>query len=465
MNYTRRSVLATGSGALASATLAGCLSDPPEDDSNADEGYAAFFALWDWAEQIAGDELDFENPVDVGEMGHGWEPPSQLPADVAQSGTFIYLDTPEFSWAQELASELERDHDDVALIDAMEGLEPHLLAMDEEDGDEDREPTASEEFDPTQVSVAEFDVYDARTGERVMYWHDGHWHGGVPDVELDGSVTVEPVFEDDEGRILPLGDEEAFHVDAVVADGAQDGIVDIVSGGDSVRFDGISTGRTRMYYRLLADDDVLWDTSNDLASVQVVEELEETEAPEFYDPHVWVDPVLAQQMVETIAEELAEIDPDNEETFRENAEDYVERLAAVDQQFEELAAEAIRDVVIFAGHDSFGYLDARYGFEIHTPVGISADEVDTLGDISEMATLVDDHDIDTVLYDPFETPDPDEDVPDMVQVLLESTDVEQYEPLTPVEGTTPDWKDAGYGWIEQMEEINLPSLRKALGVE
>jgi len=37
------------------------------------------------------------------------------------------------------------------------------------------------------------------------------------------------------------------------------------------------------------------------------------------DPHVWLDPVLAQTEVSTIAEGLAEADPDNAEDYLENA--------------------------------------------------------------------------------------------------------------------------------------------------
>ena len=464
MEQSRRSFVLAGAGTAFGSLLGGCLEDPPGFGSNGDDGYAAFFALWDWAEEISGDVMDFENPVDVGEAGHGWEPPSRLPANVAQSAAFVYLDTPEFAWAQDLANELESDHDDVALIDAMAGLEPHLLEMSGDAG-ADREADSESAFDPSTLAVRDLDVYDTRSGERVMYWHEDHWHGGVPPIEYDSAVTVESVVVDERGQVVPLGADSAFELDAVVADGAQEGIVEIDATSGRITFEGVSEGRTRIYYRLLHDGSPIWDSSDDLAGVEVVAELETADRPSFYDPHVWVDPVLAQSMVETIAEGLADIDPDNEETYRANAETYIERMESVHEQFEALATEANRDVVIFVGHDSFGYIDARYDFDIHTPVGISADEVETSGDIAELVELVETHEIETVLYDPFETPNPDDDVPPGVEVIMESTDVSNYEPLTPVEGTTPTWQDAGYGWIEQMEEVNLPSLRLALGVE
>jgi len=34
--------------------------------------------------------------------------------------------------------------------------------------------------------------------------------------------------------------------------------------------------------------------------------------------------------------------------------------------------------------------------------------------------------------------------------------------LTPVSGTTDQWEENGWGWIEQMEQVNIASLDAAL---
>lgn len=464
MDLSRRSLLQSGAGGLALAAVAGCLDDPGAGDGSGDEsGYAAFFALWDWAEHVTDDAMAFENPVETGEMGHGWEPPADLQREIAGTNTFIYLDTAEFSWAQDIAADLE-DETDVTVIDGMAGLESELLPVNRETED-DREPASDHEFDVDSLSVTEFEVYDRQTGDEIAYWHGDHWHGNLPDVPVDGSAGVEAVIEDDEGRVLPIGEDEQFQLDATFPELADEDVVEIESHGDHVEFHGREVGTTRIVFELVGDGDVIWDTSEDNISISVVEELDESEAPDFYDPHVWVDPVLAQDIVETIATELGEVDPENADLYDQNATAYNERLAEVDQQFEELTANADRDVAVFAGHDSYQYIEDRYDFELRTPVGISPDEAESAGDISEMIDVVEEHDIDTILYDPFETPNPDEDIPQMVEVLLENTDADDYAPLSPVEATTEEWNEEGYGWIEQMEEINLPSLRQALGAE
>ncbi|THE63324.1 zinc ABC transporter substrate-binding protein [Salinadaptatus halalkaliphilus] len=459
MTLSRRSFLRSGAGGVGLATLAGCLSEP-DGGTTAEGGYAAFFALWDWTEEITGDRMAIENPVTTGEMGHGWEPPADLQREIADTEVFVYLDTPEFAWAQDIAADLETDTD-VALIDGMDRLQNELLPIDRAVED-DRVPADAEAFDSTDVTVDAFDLYDRQTGGEITYWHGDHWHGGLPDIPLDSSVAVEGVFEDDEGRVLPLGENEPFQIDARIPDLAEEGVVEIESEGDSVVFHGLEVDTTRVVFELVADGEVVWDTSNDNLSATVVEELDEDDAPEFYDPHVWADPVLAQTIVETIADGLAAVDPDNAAVYEDNAADYTERLTEVDQQLQDLAADASRDLAVFAGHDSFQYIEHRYDFELHTPVGISPDAAETEADIAETIEVVEEHDIDTILYDPFETPNPDEDVPQMVELLLENTDADDYVPITPAEGTMESWSEQGWGWIEQMEEVTIPSLRQAL---
>lgn len=337
MDLTRRAVLKAG-GASGVASLSGCLNSPFADGGGNGEGYAAFFALWDWAQAVSGSHVDFKNPVKAGQRGHGWSPQGDITRNIASTEIFVYIDNPDFSWAQDIASELSRDYEDVLVVDLFEAVRGRLLRLDEDPHDEQ----------------ARGDVVEAD--------------------DRDGSDK---------------------HV----------------------------------------------------------------------DPHAWVDPVLAQEMVDTIADALAEIDPENEATYRDNAAAYTDRQASVHRQFENLVDTADRNVAVLAAHDSFRYLEARYGFELRTPVGTSPDAAESFDDISGLIDTIEAHDIETVLYNPFATPDAGEDLPQIVELLFEHSDIENAEPLSPTDGTTAAWDENGWGWVEQMEEINLPALRMALGAD
>jgi len=469
MKLSRRAAIRGGAGALGLATLAGCLSEPGDDTDDAGSetgetdrsGYAAFFAIWDWSTEIVGEQL-FENPVDAGEMGHGWSPDGDLTRDVASTDVFVYLDSPEFAWAQDLAAQLEDEADgDVEIIDGMADFtEEQLLAFS--DG-AIPEPDNDHDFDPESLTVDGFDVIDPTSGEVAAYWHDGHWHGGVPEVPVDGSITLEAVFEADGDHVVPLGDDQDFQFDARLDDGAPEDHVEIESHGDSLELHGLEAGRTLIVFELRHGDEVLWDTSADTMNLDVSEDVDPAEVTEFHDPHVWVDPVLASDVVDTLTAGLADVWPEHADEFEENAEAYQSRLEEVDTAFEQAVDDGALDIAVFAGHDSFRYVENRYDFDLHSPVGVSPDESPSPDEIADTIELVNEEGIDTILYDPFEAPDGD--VPPLAETIVEDSDATETAPLTPAEGTMPEWSDNDWGWVEQMEEITLPSLRQALQAE
>lgn len=400
MGLTRRSVLA-GAGGL--AALAGCLSEPGGDDRDGGEGsdgrsgYAAFFPLWDWSEQVGGDAFGFENPVGVGEPGHGWSPDQGLTREAADTDVFVYLDGPEFAWAQDVAAQLEEDYDDVAVVDAMAGLESELLQWE---GGHDH-------------AHDETEGHDAENGT------DDHSHGDGNRSHREGTHAREDANH--------THDENHSH-----------------EHGDHSHDDGNHSHD---------DSNHSHDDGN---------HTEGGGASARHDPHVWVDPVLAREMVGTIAEGLGEVDPDNAETYEDNAAEYGERLAGVDEAFEELVASA-GEVAVLAGHDSFRYVEQRYGFELHTPVSASPEESPSASEIAGTIEVIEDEGIDTVLYDPFEAPEGE--VPPLAETIVENSPATETAPVTPGAGTTAEWDEEGWGWVEQMEEVTLPSLRQALGAE
>lgn len=441
---------------------AGCTQSPLSSENGSRSGHAAFFTLWDWAEEVSGETMSFSNPVPVGRVGHGFDPSGDLVREIANTATFVYLDSPEFGWAKDIAGQLRRDYSSIQVIDGLSGFTAdQLLAFESPEG---TEPDRDHDWDPASVDIEEIDVVDSNTGGVTASWHDAHWDGGVRDISVDGSLRLAVIAEDSAGRVLPIGEDAPFQVDARLGEDAPDEIIEISSADANLTLEGRETGRTSLVIQLVADGDVVWESEGEALSVEVVESLEEVDVDEFYDPHVWVDPILAKEIVETIADGLGEVVPDAAEQFEERASDYKTRLDEVDQQFREMMDEAERSVAVFAGHDAFRYLQHRYGFELHSPRGVTPDHQPSQSEIAETIELIEAEEIDTILYDPFETADPGKAVPPLAQTLVESHErVTDALPITPIEGTTEEWAEADWGWIEQMEQLNLPALRQALG--
>lgn len=407
MNGTRRSFLKLGAGTIVAASAAGCTdslgggaTDVEGEDGGDASATASFFTLYDFTRNVGGDAFDVENAVPTGQHGHGWEPQSDITADIVERDVFVHLGVEGFQrWADEVVAEVERNHEDVTLIPAAEGIELSEYDDGHGHGHEEEDDHGHEED-------------DGHHGDEDDHGHDhdeedehGHGHEEDDHHHNDG--------DDDHGH-----DEDHDH-----------GHDDHEHGHDDHEDHDDDHGH------------------------------EHDHGHGDYDPHFWVDPVRARQAVENVRDGLMEADDANAETYEENAAEYLAELEALDERFEEELADREHDVVVVAGHDSYGYLGERYGFEIHTPQGVSPDTEASPAEIAETVELVEEEGIEYVLYDHF---DGDTLARTIVEEAESATDVAM---LSPAESVTEEWEAEGLDYVGQMEGINLPSLRRALGAE
>jgi zinc transport system substrate-binding protein len=113
------------------------------------------------------------------------------------------------------------------------------------------------------------------------------------------------------------------------------------------------------------------------------------------DPHVWLDPVLMQQMTSSVADALAAVDPGNERAYRENAKTTVDALAALDTEWQEGTSDcAIRTMVV--SHEAFGYLADRYGFDQRGVSGLTPENEPSAAALAGLAQFVRDNGVTTV---------------------------------------------------------------------
>lgn len=116
------------------------------------------------------------------------------------------------------------------------------------------------------------------------------------------------------------------------------------------------------------------------------------------DPHVWLNPLNAIKMVESACETLMEIDEENEDVFRLNADSLIERLMALDSELM-ASAEPLAQKTICVSHAAFGYLTDRYGFTQLAINGLSPEEEPTSSGIALIIEAVSIYGISTVFYE------------------------------------------------------------------
>jgi zinc transport system substrate-binding protein len=77
------------------------------------------------------------------------------------------------------------------------------------------------------------------------------------------------------------------------------------------------------------------------------------------NPHIWLDPVLAQEICDKIAGALIQADPDHRAQYAANLKDYQAKLADLDREIRQHAQKwRLRDYVSF--HPAFSYFARRY---------------------------------------------------------------------------------------------------------
>lgn len=169
------------------------------------------------------------------------------------------------------------------------------------------------------------------------------------------------------------------------------------------------------------------------------------------DPHFWLDPTQLIPVADAVAEELAVIDPENEETYRERAAELTTRLADLDQSYTDGLAQCERNTVIVT-HEAFGYLAGRYGFEQAGISGLDPEAEPSPARIREIGEVAEREGVTTIFYEVL--------VSDRVARVIADDLGLEVDLLDPLEGQS----NADEDYIDVMEN-NLSALQNALGCQ
>lgn len=119
------------------------------------------------------------------------------------------------------------------------------------------------------------------------------------------------------------------------------------------------------------------------------EEADEEEGPE-YDEHVWLSLKNAETLCNAITDALEKIDPANKDAYATNAASYLEKLAALDGEYQTVVDNAARKTVLFGDRFPFRYLVDDYGLSYYAAfAGCSAETEASFETISFLAGKVD----------------------------------------------------------------------------
>lgn len=170
------------------------------------------------------------------------------------------------------------------------------------------------------------------------------------------------------------------------------------------------------------------------------------------DPHVWLDPVLAQKEVETIRDGLIEAKPENKEVYTKNAESYNKKLNELNDAFINATKNA-KNKKFVTQHTAFSYLAREYGLTQIAISGISPDEEPTPKELTRIEDMVKEEQIKTIYTESSASSK-------VAQTIVSATGVRLLE-LNPLESLTQKEMEDGDDYITVMYR-NLDNLKVSI---
>jgi len=174
--------------------------------------------------------------------------------------------------------------------------------------------------------------------------------------------------------------------------------------------------------------------------------------PALADPHFWLDPVLAQQEVQTIAHALSAADPSNRAFYEANAAAYQQKLQELDAAFRQKLSSCMQKDIV-TSHAAFGYMAKRYAFTMLPIAGLSPDEEPAPKRLAQIAEFARAHSVHYIFFETLVSP--------RLSQTVASEIGAQTITFNPLEGLTPEELQQGKNYLTVQRE-NLQNLSTAL---
>ncbi len=320
--------------------------------------YTTFYPLYQFTQGVAGDAADVRILIPANGDPHSFELGPKTIVDLTKADMLVYNGADFEPYIDEIMSSSDFDH--IVFVDSSEEItlmkgEAHDHSSHGSHGDEKHDDHAKEDghddhaeefYEEIAHVIEEFEAGDITQSqsieeiEDILREHegDGHAHeGAIEDIE-------HLIHEIEDGHIEGAeGLEEIHH---------------LVSGED------------------VHDDHA-----------------KEGDMDHTYDPHIWLDPILAKSQVMTIADHLKESDPEHAEIYHDNAISYTNQLDLLDQEIRSEVSSCAKDTFV-PFHNAFSYFAERYDLKTLTVIQEFSPETPvTAKDIEELIHFAEDEDI------------------------------------------------------------------------
>lgn len=170
------------------------------------------------------------------------------------------------------------------------------------------------------------------------------------------------------------------------------------------------------------------------------------------DPHVWLDPVLAQKEVASIEAAMEKADPAHKDDYRKNADAYIAKLKELDEAYK-TGLKTVKRKEFVTQHAAFGYLAKEYGLTQIPIAGLSPEQEPSPDKMADIVKFAKEKQMKTIFFETLVDPK----IANTIATEIGAkTDV-----LNPIEGLTDEDKKNNLDYIGIMKN-NLEALKKTL---
>ena len=122
------------------------------------------------------------------------------------------------------------------------------------------------------------------------------------------------------------------------------------------------------------------------------------EGAEEHDAHVWLSPLIAQQLAAVIKDELVAKLPEQADLFEANYEALVTDLSTLHEEFETMAT-ATTSKTFFVSHAAFGYYAGLYGFQQVPIAGLNSQSEPSQKELMAIVDFAKEENIQTIFFE------------------------------------------------------------------
>lgn len=369
-----------------------------------------FYPMYEFTKEVAGERADVSMMIPAGTDIHSFEPSAQDVAAINDADLFVYSSGQMETWVGSLMNSL--DSTDLMVVrtaDSDDFIQSNIA--------QEQAPAANE----TDGELLQ-EATDVPETLEVKGLAD-HYHTGD---------VVQLVAETAEGNIQ-------WYIQST------DGNWRAVADQNTASFEYKTTGESFNVKAVLYGHD-----GKQLAQSEGIEVVIDNH--EGLDPHVWLDPVLAQDQVNTIKEALIQADPEGAADYEANAQAFNAELQQLDEEYE-AAFSSAENRIFVVQHQAFGYIAQRYDLEQLAIGGLSTEVEPSPSRIAEIAELVKEYDLSVIYYQQGANSS-------IAQAVAQETDT-KVEVLYDLEGVTQEMQSDGVDYLTLMRK-NLEALKLSI---